>query len=93
MWLIALFLGLLAFCIASFPGLSRFTLFRFRVLYWMQTEEQKTGETWEWVYLLHTASDQKLEGGKGLGTRRTYVTYAFSQTDVIHARTSVHQFQ
>jgi len=28
-----------------------FTLFRFRVLYWTQTEEQKTGEAWERGYL------------------------------------------
>ena len=27
-----------------------FALFRFRVLYWTQTEEQKTGEAWEWGY-------------------------------------------
>ena len=27
-----------------------FMLFRFRVLYWMQTEEQKMGEAWERGY-------------------------------------------
>ena len=27
-----------------------FALFRFRVLYWTQTDEQKTGEAWERGY-------------------------------------------
>ena len=29
-----------------------FVLFRFRVLYWAKTEEQKMGEAWEWGYAI-----------------------------------------
>ena len=49
--------------IASFPGLPRFLFFglrsiihgsgRARVLYWTQTEEQKTGEAWERGYTVY----------------------------------------
>ena len=42
--------------LASFPGLPRFLFFGlhfcFHVLYWTQTEEQKTGEAWEQGYVV-----------------------------------------
>ena len=38
-----------------------FALFRFRVLYWMRTKEQKTGEAWERGYKTTTGTVSGLE--------------------------------